>query len=95
MIFNDTEEETASYYQRSNLREVKLMKGTMALVAYFVSKGFDVPTSSANVTSISTEVAPLLYVYVLGNKQPLFDKINASTLVFMDAETKAFLISQL
>jgi hypothetical protein len=76
-------------------REFTLGKATMDFVGYFMGLGDDQATAEQKVTDLSTEVAALLYVYTLGNAQPLIDAINASTLPFMDAAAKAYLVGQL
>jgi hypothetical protein len=80
---------------RVRQREFTLGKATMDFIGYFMGLGDTQEVAEANVTALSTEVAALLYVYTLGNTQPLIDGINASALPFMDAAAKAFLISQL
>ena len=86
---------TPSYKSRSAAREQTLMDATMEFVAYFISLGDDKATAESKVSQLSTEVAALLYVYTLGNTQPLIDAINASTLPFMDAAAKTKLTSDL
>jgi len=82
---------TVSHYiDRSEARELTLMTATMAMVQYFMGLGDDLPTANGKVSQISSENANLLYVYTLGNTQPLIDSINASALPFMDAAAKAY-----
>lgn len=83
------------YELRSEERERILMLATMNFVAYFIGLGDDQATAENKVSQISTEVAALLYIYTLGNTQPLIDLINASTLPFMDAAAKAKLTGDL
>jgi len=78
------------YMNRVREREFTLGKATMDFVGYFMGLGDDQATAEQKVTDLSTEVAALLYVYTLGNTQPLIDGINASALPFMDAAAKAF-----
>ena len=86
---------TAEYNGRCVKREVALMRGTMNFVQYFIDLGDDKSTAEAKVSELSTEVAIYLYAYVLGNKTPLLDSINISSLPFMDAAAKAKLIGDL
>jgi hypothetical protein len=83
------------YELRSEERERVLMWATMEFVTYFIGLGDDQATAESKVSQISTEVASLLYVYTLGNTQPLIDAINASALPFMDAAAKAKLTGDL
>lgn len=84
------------YIGRSEARSIQLHKATIELVDYYmVNSGDTEEQANAKVTSASTEVALTLYPYVIGNKQPLIDAINASSLPHMDANAKAFLIASL
>lgn len=83
------------YSARNEERELTLMTATMNLVGYFMTLGADQATAESQVQQLSTEVAALLYVYTLGNTQPLIDAINASTLPFMDAAAKSAVIGDL
>ena len=93
MIIDD--KNAAGYKTRTENREATLMKATMAFVAYFMGLGDDQATAELKVSQVSTEVAQYLYVYTLGNTQPLVDAINASTLPHMDAAAKAKLTGDL
>jgi hypothetical protein len=86
---------TADYMSRTDRRQQVLMTATMNFVAYFMGLGDDQVTAEGKVSQVSTDVASLLYVYTLGNTQPLLDAINASTLPFMDAAAKAQLVGDL
>jgi hypothetical protein len=83
------------YSARCENRQYLLMSATMKLVEYFVSEGDDEATANNKVSQVSTEVAPFLYAYVLGNKQVLIDAINNSVLAFMTSTVKAKLIQDL
>lgn len=84
-----------SYSMRCGSRENILIQATMNFVQYFIALGDDKPTAESKVSGLSTEVAAYLYAYVLGNKQPLLDSINNSTLPYMDSAAKEYLITQL
>lgn len=86
---------TAKYDSRCRDREENLMFSTMEFVDYFVALGDDLSVAQEKVTELSTEVALYLYPYVLGNKLPLIDAINSSTLPFMDDNAKNKLITDL
>lgn len=86
---------TADYMSRTDRRQQVLMTATMNFVAYFMGLGDDQATAESKVSQVSTEVASLLYVYTLGNTQPLLDAIQASTLPFMDQAAKDKLIGDL
>ena len=83
------------YMNRVRNREFTLGKATMNFVAYFMGLGDDQTTAESKVSQVSTEVAALLYVYTLGNTQPLLDAIQASTLPHMDQAAKDKLIGDL
>lgn len=85
----------SAYQLRTAAREKQIFVATMEFVAYFMSLGDDQATAEDKVTQLSTEAASLLYVYTLGNTQPLIDAINASTLPFMDSTAKTFIIDKL
>lgn len=84
-----------AYYGRCISRQTKLMTATINFIGYFMSLGDDKPTAEEKVTNLSTEVSPSLYAYVLGNNVPLINGINNSSLPFMDANAKQFLIDEL
>jgi hypothetical protein len=86
---------TADYMSRTDRRQQVLMTATMNFVAYFMGLGDDQATAESKVSQVSTEVAALLYVYTLGNTQPLLDAIQASTLPHMDQAAKDKLIGDL
>ena len=84
-----------AYKIRNEAREEQLVKATMEFVVYFIELGDDHATANGKVAQLSTEVAALLYVYTLGNTQPLLDAIQASTLPHMDQAAKDKLIGDL
>lgn len=91
-----TEDDTVNLYcGRCDLRQLQLLTATMNFVEYFINLGDDQPTAESKVSQVSTECASFLYAYVLGNKAPLLESINNSTLPFMDAPAKQFLIDAL
>lgn len=77
-----------NYHERNLKREQILEEATMSFVAYFMGLGDDKATAEQKVSDLSTEVAIYIYPFVLGNRQPLTDAINASTLPFMDQAAK-------
>jgi hypothetical protein len=83
------------YSYRCDTRQLTLLTATMNFVQYFIDLGDDQATANAKVSELSTEVAVYLYAYVLGNKQPLIDGVNNSTLPFMDQTAKDSLINDL
>ena len=85
----------AEYNGRCNARDAKIITSTMNFIQYFIDNGDDKATAENKVSQLSDEVALWIYPYVLGNTQPLIDAINKSTLEFMDASAKAFLINNL
>lgn len=91
----ETVEVYSSYESRCSIRNKRLYNATMDFVKYFIDLGDDKPTAEAKVSELSTEVAAYLYAYVLGNKTPLVNGINNSSLPFMDAAAKQKLINDL
>lgn len=88
----------AGYLARTQEREHTLMKATMGFVGYFMGLGDDQETAEGKVSQVSSAVATYLYVYTLGNTQPLIDAINGISegdMVFMDSDAKANLIGGL
>jgi hypothetical protein len=94
-VFTKDQELIANYYNRTDKREETLMSATMNMIAYFMGTGDSQVNAETKVSQLSTEVAPLLYVFTLGNVQPLKDAINASTLPFMNQAAKDYIIAQL
>lgn len=94
-IFRKSEVVVANYDARNEKRELTLITGTMNFVGYFMNLGDDQQTANDKVGQLSDEVASFLYAYRLGRTQTLIDAINASTLPFMDADAKAFIVNQL
>jgi hypothetical protein len=89
---------TPSYKMRTEAREKTLMEATMSFVGYFMALGDTQEAAEVKVSQVSSEVAALLYVYTLGNTQPLIDAINNiddTVLTFMDAAAKAKLTGDL
>jgi hypothetical protein len=93
MIFTDRT--YAGYQQRCEDRQSQLYTATMNFVQYFMNLGDDQATADGKVSELSTEIAAYLYAYVLGNKQPIIDGVNASTLPFMNQAAKDSLINDL
>jgi hypothetical protein len=95
MIYPIDRQDIPAYADRCSKRQDKLITATMNFVQYFMDLGDDKITAEIKVSQVSTETAAYLYAYVLGNKIPLLDTINASTLEFMDTAAKEYLIEQL
>lgn len=91
----DDGDRTGAYYSRCENRQLQLMRGTMTLIGYFISKGDIQSVAEGKVSQVSTEGAPFLYAYVLGNTTPLINSINNSALPFMDTQAKATLVATL
>jgi len=85
----------AKYDARTNEREKQLMKATMDFVGYFMTLGDTKTESEIKVSQVSTDVAPYLYAYTLGNKVPLIESIQNCNLEYMDQAAKDFLINGL
>lgn len=94
-VFDKSEITVAEYVKRNTAREDTLLTSTMNMVGYFMGLGDDQPTAQSKVSQISNDVADKLYLYVLGNTQPLIDGINSSALTFMDQAAKDYLTNQL
>jgi len=66
---------------------------------YFIDDGDTPGQAKSKVNQLSTEVGdsggePIMN-YIMGNKQPMKDKVNASTLLFMDADAKTAILNVL
>ncbi|GEM_PF-4935191 len=83
------------YSLRNKQRQYNVEQATVSMVNWFISKGSTTEQAYVKVQQLSNEVAINLYIYVLGNTQPLIDSVNNSLLYFMDAETKEYLVSLL
>lgn len=94
-LFKSSDEVYIDYKKRTDAREWTLLKATSNFKEFFISLGDFEDVAKDKVTQISSEVAPMLYAYVLGNRQPLIDKIDSSELVFMTQDAKNYLTSQL
>ena len=97
-LWKKEQELVANYEARNESREETLLAATMNFVGYFMGLGDDQITAETKVTQMSTEVAAFLYVYTLGNTQPLIDAINnidEGTYPFMDSASKAYIINEL
>jgi len=86
---------TQTYHERNLERQTQMETATTNFISFFVESGDDLATAQQKVSDVSTESANWLFPYVLGNKQPLIDSINNSTLIFMDETAKLFLINEL
>lgn len=93
MIFED--KELAKYYKKTQERTILVMNATNQMVVYFVTNGDTIEDATSHVEELSTEIAPHIRPYELGNTQPLRDAINASSLPFMDAAAKTHAIDLL
>jgi len=94
-IFTKAEATVAKYVQRNKAREKTLLTATMNFVGYFMGLGDDQLTANGKVQQLSADNAALIYLYIMGNTQPLIDGVNASALTFMDAPAKAYITAQL
>lgn len=83
---------------RDRSRWNRLNHATNTLKEYFIGDGDTPATAKLKVNQLSDEASvsgePILN-YILGNKQPLKNKINASALSFMDASAKAAILDKL
>ena len=91
---------TQEYIDRSLINRFgTFAKSTMNLVGYFMALGDAQEAATIKMQQLSAEISTTnggcKFDYVLGDLQPLFDAINASTLPFMDAAAKAYVIGEL
>lgn len=94
----DTPDPIVDYGNRNSERRSTLELSTIQLVGYFMALGDDQATADGKVKQVSNEVAPFLYLYVLGNTQPLLDAIsdlNEVIYPFMDTTAKAYIVAEL
>ena len=94
-VFKKGETYIAKYDMRTSEREKTLMKATMNFVAYFMGLGDAQIDAEIKVSNVSTDVAPYLYAYTLGNKVPLINAIQNCNLAFMNQDAKDYLINAL
>jgi hypothetical protein len=93
-MFND-EDPTGDYSYKTFARFRKLMTATQEMVVYFMEAGDDVLTAKEKVSELSVSLAPYLMLFIMGNKVPVIDLINASELTYMTEQVKADLIIML
>jgi len=94
--FKKTERPFASFAKRNSNRKVTLIKGTLNLVGYFIQgQGLSEADARLQMNQLSYECRDLLYLYELGNTQPLINAIANSNLPFMDESAKAYAATQL
>ena len=84
---------------RDKGRHVKLNHGIHRLRVHFEDLGDTKPQSKSKINQLLTEVGDSggepIFNYIMGNKQPLKDKINASVLSFMDGTAKGVIVNKL
>lgn len=85
----------SSYSDRNLLRQQLIEESTMNFIQYFIDLGDDRATANLKVSELSTEVAQYIYIYILGNTQPLINSINSSSLSFMDSNAKLKIVGDL
>ena len=91
--------ESSNKVIRDQSRWTKLNHATHILRKYFEDSGDSKAQSKTKLDQLSTEASEMggepIMNYILGNKQPLKDKINASVLSFMDATAKSTIVNKL
>lgn len=84
---------------RDKSRWIRLNHATGTLKQYFIDGGDTHIQAKSKVNQLSTESSGMgnepIMNYIMGNKQPLKDNINASALSFMDAAAKAVIVNKL
>lgn len=85
------QDDYVDYSNKNRGREGTLNKGTKVLENYLIeSEGFTPVNAKIQVTLLSREITAAnggaKLDYILGDKQPLIDLINASTLISADAK---------
>ena len=93
------DEEGNGKYTRDQSRWMRLNHATGILKKYFIDGGDSPAQAKSKVKQLSTETSEMggepIMNYILGNKQPLKNKINASALPFMDGAAKAVIVNKL
>jgi hypothetical protein len=90
-----SEDPTGDYSYKTSARFRQLMTATQMMVVYFQEAGDDELTARAKVGELSVGLAPYLFLFIMGNKAPVIDLINASELEFMTEQVKIDLIGML
>ena len=86
-------------FTRDQSRWMRLNHATGTLKQHFVDGGDSQAQAKSKVRQLSTEVSEMggepIMNYILGNKQPLKNKINNSALSFMDTAAKLVIVNKL
>ena len=92
-------DDSSNKFTRDQSRWIRLNHATGNLKQYFIDGGDSPAQAKLKVNQLSTEASEMggepIMNYIMGNKQPLKDKINASTLSFMDTTAKLTIVNKL
>ena len=93
------DDDSSNKFTRDQSRWLRLNHATNTLKKYFIDNGNSQAQAKSKVNQLSTEASTIggepIMNYILGNKQPLKDNINASILSFMDATAKSIILNKL
>lgn len=93
------DEKAINKLTRDKSRWVRLNHATGSLKQYFEDEGSSPAQAKSKINQLSTEVSEMggepIMNYIMGNKQPLKSKINASVLPFMTGAAKTVILNQL
>jgi hypothetical protein len=97
IIFDRNDRSTARLWNRSHRRLLSLLRGTQKLREHFEVLGDTPAQSKSKINQLSDETANTHMRYMMGNRQPLLDAINASNgnLAFMNAAAKTVILDEL
>ena len=92
-------EESANKMTRDQSRWLRLNHANVTLKQHFIGNGDSPGTAKSKVNQLSTEVSEMggepIFNYIMGNKTPLKNKINASVLPFMNGTAKSVIVNKL
>jgi hypothetical protein len=84
-----------TYNQRNVARQQKLEEATQSFLQYLIDEGSTEIIAKRQINSLSNELSSYLFIYILGNKQPLINGVESSRQEFMDDGAKNYAIQLL
>jgi len=86
---------TTTYNQRNLSRQQQLEEATQSFLEYLIDEGSSEIIAKRQINSLSNELSSYLFIYILGNKQPLINGVESSRQEFMDEGAKNYAIQLL
>ncbi len=92
-------EEDDNKFTRDRSRWGRLNHATGTLRRYFIDEGDSSAMAKVKINQLSNEVSESggepIFNYIMGNKKPMRDKVQASVLSFMDQDAKDVMLNVL